>query len=85
MLRLDDAIRAKEPAYFSRKAVEAAYENNSVDLMGKFKLWVVTDCRQKSDLNYFKVNFPQRVKTIRIVADDAIREQRGWSFISGLF
>lgn len=53
--------------------------------MGKFKLWVVTDCRQKSDLKYFKDKFPQQVKTIRIVADDTIREQRGWSFISGLF
>lgn len=50
-----------------------------------FLLWTVTDCRQKSDLKYFKTKFAQKTKTVRIIADETVRVQRGWKFIPGLF
>ena len=41
-----------------------------------FPVWIVSDCRRESDLRYFSENFGDRVKRVRIVADDKVREER---------
>ena len=41
-----------------------------------FPVWIVSDCRRESDLRFFSENFGDRVKRVRIVADDKVREER---------
>lgn len=79
-----DSIRAVDPSYFCRKTIEAIdYEN--LDTKGTFILWIVTDARRKTDLEYFKSTYPGKIRTIRVVADEAVRIQRNWVFCPGLY
>ena len=47
------------------------------------KIWVITDARRKTDIEYFKLNYKERTFTIRVCADDAVRESRGFKFTPG--
>lgn len=47
-------------------------------------IWIVSDIRRKTDIKWFEDNYPNRVKTIRIKANDEIREKRGWKFTQGV-
>ena len=42
----------------------------------KFPVWIVSDCRRETDLRYFSEQFGDRVKRVRIVADDKVRAER---------
>lgn len=46
-------------------------------------VWIVSDARRRTDLQWFKENFGSVVKTVRVLADDEVRIQRGWEFTSG--
>lgn len=78
-LSLDNSIRAQEPAYFSREAIEDIKNDEEASV-----LWLVTDCRQQADLEFFKHRFGERNKTIRIVANENVRAERGWQYIKGI-
>ena len=39
-------------------------------------MWIVSDCRRETDLRYFSEQFGDRVKRVRIVADDKVRAER---------
>ena len=83
ILRWSDSIRAKDSSYFCRKAIETIQNENKPDQTGtgrKFILWIVTDARRKTDLEYFRAHYGERIKTIRIVADENVRIERGWKF-----
>ena len=41
-----------------------------------FPVWIVSDCRRETDLRYFSEQFGDRVKRVRIVAEDKVREER---------
>lgn len=88
MKRWSDSIRANDPAFFCRKSIEALNDqsknevNTSADSLSLI-VWIVTDARRKTDLEFFKSNYGERVKTIRIVADESVRTQRGWKFTQG--
>ena len=41
-----------------------------------FPVWIVSDCRRETDLRYFSEQFGDRVKRVRIVADDKVRTER---------
>ena len=41
-----------------------------------FPVWIVSDCRRETDLRYFSEQFGDRVKRVRIVADDKVRAER---------
>ena len=73
--------RVQNPAFFCEKAIE------NIDLNEKdgetFKIWIITDARRQTDLNYFKALYPNQFKTVRIHADDHIRSARNWTFIPG--
>jgi phosphomevalonate kinase len=43
----------------------------------------VSDARRKTDLQWFRENFGSAVKTVRVVADDDVRKERGWQFTTG--
>ncbi|XP_063978234.1 phosphomevalonate kinase isoform X1 [Diachasmimorpha longicaudata] len=48
------------------------------------RIWIVSDIRRKTDLKWFRDNFPQKCKSIRINCGDAVRIQRGWIFTPGV-
>lgn len=47
------------------------------------KIWIVSDARRKTDLKWFKDNYGERCKTIRIVCNNEVRKNRGWEFCPG--
>lgn len=83
--RWSDSIRAQDPAYFCRKAIESI-ECERVDCgtAGRFILWIVTDARRKTDLEFFRANYSEQMKCVRVVADEQVRIARGWKFTKGL-
>lgn len=60
-------------------------KNHQTDNVSSLKIWIVTDARRPSDIFYFKTKFPNKVKTIRVYADDNIRIQRNWKYTIGNF
>ena len=75
MIQWGEDMRSANPAYFCDLAVASA--NNLVSV------WVITDARRKTDMEYFKRNF-RNVISVRVVCDDAIRIQRGWVFTANV-
>ena len=49
----------------------------------KLKIWIITDARRKTDLKYFKLNFPGQMKTVRITAEESTRIKRNWIHTDG--
>lgn len=47
------------------------------------RIWIVSDARRKTDLIWFKENYGDRCKTIRIFCTDEVRKGRGWEFCPG--
>jgi phosphomevalonate kinase len=74
--------RAENPTFFCEKAIENLTDN---DRNGKFKFWLITDARRRTDIDYFKLNFSGKIKTIRVQAVDSVREERNWKFTPGLY
>ncbi len=48
------------------------------------EIWIVSDCRRKSDFCYFESNYSGRTKRIRIFASEETRAKRGFVFESGI-
>lgn len=46
-------------------------------------VWMVSDARRKTDIKWFKENFGDACKTIRINCPDEIRKTRGWVYTPG--
>ena len=40
--------------------------------------------RRKTDLQFFQDNYPGKVTTVRIVASDSVRAERGFVFTAGV-
>lgn len=73
MILWSEKIRKEDYTYFCRAAIHK-YKAK------EFPFWIVSDCRRETDLNYFFEQFGNRVKKIRIVAEDNVRKERGWVF-----
>ena len=39
-------------------------------------MWIVSDCRRETDVQYFQETYGSAVATIRIVASDSARTER---------
>ncbi|XP_047121831.1 uncharacterized protein LOC124805348 isoform X2 [Schistocerca piceifrons] len=78
MIRWGESVRARDPGYFCQRAIEMS--NGT-----QFSVWIVSDTRRLSDLKWFLDNCggPSVVHTVRVVADDAVRKQRGWMYTPG--
>lgn len=46
-------------------------------------IWIISDTRRKTDIQWFMENFKNICKIIRIESDDSIRNKRGWMFTPG--
>ncbi|KAK2579197.1 hypothetical protein KPH14_002717 [Odynerus spinipes] len=77
MARWSEAIRKKDNGYFCRAAIDMYNAHDK-------PIWIVSDARRKTDIQWFKENYGDACKAIRIIASPEIREQRGWKFTSGI-
>lgn len=75
MINWSDGIRAKEPGFFCDAACKEAEVK---------KIWIVSDIRRKTDIQWFRSKYQDKVKTIRIEADENVRRDRGWAFTQGV-
>jgi len=77
MLRWSEEIRNRDYTYFCKAAI-SKYEGNT------FPIWIISDARRLTDLQFFRENYGERMKIIRVVAPDSVRSDRGWVFTSGV-
>lgn len=79
MIRWGESVRARDPGYFCQRAIEMS---SAI----QFSVWIVSDTRRLSDLKWFLDNYggPSVVRTVRVVADESVRKQRGWIFTPGI-
>nr|XP_022335070.1 phosphomevalonate kinase-like [Crassostrea virginica] len=75
MIRWGEEKRNKDPEYFCRLATSVSEADKD--------LWVISDARRTTDLQYFLRYYPQTTLTVRIEATQDVREERGFVFKSG--
>ncbi|KAJ8918913.1 hypothetical protein NQ315_016815 [Exocentrus adspersus] len=75
MINWSDEVRKKDPGYFCK----AACDNAALK-----PVWIVSDIRRKTDIEWFRETYGNKIKTIRITAEMKTRESRGWIFQSGV-
>nr|CAG4642866.1 EOG090X0FYC [Evadne anonyx] len=77
MIEWSEEQRAKDPGFFCRAAVQIFHGD-------EHPIWIVSDLRRASDLEFFRNNYKDRVTTIRIAASESVRKQRGFNFTAGV-
>uniref|UniRef100_A0A8D8PYA6 Phosphomevalonate kinase n=1 Tax=Cacopsylla melanoneura TaxID=428564 RepID=A0A8D8PYA6_9HEMI len=77
MIEWSEAERLKDSGIFIRSAITMANANEN-------PIWIVSDMRRQSDFCWFTENYPRVCKTVRVVCDDAVRQERGWVFAAGI-
>merc|ERR1712142_1374201 len=74
MIKWSEEIRNNDNGYFCRHAIDM-YQGS------QFPVWIVSDCRRKTDVEFFKQTFnPEIIKHVRIEATEEVRKGRGWAF-----
>lgn len=74
MIRWGESRRNQDPGFFCRLATREARQ----------PVWMVSDARRPSDLQWFRSEFPQQTRTVRVQCSEQTRKQRGWSFTAGV-
>ncbi|KAL1139571.1 hypothetical protein AAG570_006553 [Ranatra chinensis] len=77
MISWSDSIRDKDYGFFCKAAVEMYNAKEK-------PIWIVSDIRRRTDIKWFRENYGIAIKTIRVVADDNVRKERGWVFVNGI-
>ncbi|XP_034181701.1 phosphomevalonate kinase [Osmia lignaria lignaria] len=77
MAKWGESIRNQDYGYFCRAAI------NMYNAYSK-SIWIISDVRRKTDVQWFLENFKEVCKTICITSDEAVREKRGWIFTPGI-
>lgn len=66
--------RQADPGFFCRKVVEGVSQ----------PVWLVSDTRRMSDVQWFQEAYGAVTQTVRVVASEQSRQQRGWVFTPGV-
>ncbi|XP_029927849.1 phosphomevalonate kinase [Myripristis murdjan] len=74
MILWGETRRHDDPGFFCRLATRGARQ----------PVWVVSDARRLSDLQWFRSQFPAQTRCVRVQTSDQTRTQRGWSFTAGI-
>ncbi|XP_014116343.1 PREDICTED: phosphomevalonate kinase isoform X1 [Pseudopodoces humilis] len=74
MIRWGEEKRHSDPGFFCRAAVEGALQ----------PVWVVSDTRRLSDVEWFRDAYGDVVQTVRVVATEETRKRRNWVFVNGV-
>ncbi|XP_075934483.1 phosphomevalonate kinase isoform X1 [Anarhichas minor] len=73
MILWGESRRRQDPGFFCRLATRGARQ----------LVWVVSDARRLSDLQWFWSEFPRQTQSVRVQSSEETRKQRGWSFSAG--
>ncbi|XP_068179001.1 phosphomevalonate kinase-like [Antennarius striatus] len=74
MIQWGEARRHQDPGFFCCLATKGVRQ----------PVWVVSDARRLSDLQWFWSEFPQQTQTVRVQSSEETRKRRGWSFTAGV-
>lgn len=74
MIRWGEEKRRADPGCFCRRAVEGVSQ----------PIWLVSDARRLSDIRWFREAYGALTQTVRVVAEEQSRRQRGWVFTPGV-
>ncbi|KAM9264448.1 phosphomevalonate kinase [Morus bassanus] len=74
MIRWGEEKRLADPGFFCRTVVEGAAQ----------PVWVVSDTRRLSDVEWFRDIYGDVVQTVRVVATEETRKRRNWVFVAGV-
>ncbi|XP_047398370.1 phosphomevalonate kinase isoform X2 [Sciurus carolinensis] len=74
MIRWGEEKRQADPGFFCKKIVEGVSQ----------PIWLVSDTRRVSDIQWFQEAYGAAVQTVRVVASEQSRQQRGWVFTPGV-
>ncbi|XP_058807190.1 phosphomevalonate kinase [Phymastichus coffea] len=77
MIKWGEDIRNKDYGYFCRAAIEM-YNAKSKPI------WIISDARRKTDLKWFKENYGDLCKTVRISSNESVKKRRGWIYTKGV-
>ena len=78
MIKWGEEKRNKDPDYFCRLATSSSLTSEA-----NKPVWIISDARRPTDIDYFHKSYPNKVRTVRIVADEGVRQQRGFQFVAG--
>ncbi|XP_019518176.1 PREDICTED: phosphomevalonate kinase [Hipposideros armiger] len=74
MIAWGEEKRQADPGFFCRKVVEGVSQ----------PVWLVSDTRRMSDIQWFQEAYGAVAQTVRVVASEQSRQQRGWVFTPGV-
>ncbi|XP_039623772.1 phosphomevalonate kinase [Polypterus senegalus] len=74
MIRWGEERRTADPGYFCRPIVQGVSQ----------PVWIVSDARRKSDIDWFRSHYEEQTVIVRVVASEKTRRQRGWQFTEGV-
>ncbi|KAK4304363.1 hypothetical protein Pmani_023691 [Petrolisthes manimaculis] len=77
MISFGEMKRKEDPGFFIRAAIKMF---NAVN----YPVWIVSDMRRKSDLDWFKEYYPHVLYTVRIESTEEFRKLRGYIFKKGV-
>lgn len=80
MIRWGEEKRIVDPSFFCRLAIKMMI---SESCNKNYPVWIISDARRKTDVQFFKENY-HKVVNVRITASERTRESRGWIFTSGV-
>uniref|UniRef100_A0A671QB79 Phosphomevalonate kinase n=1 Tax=Sinocyclocheilus anshuiensis TaxID=1608454 RepID=A0A671QB79_9TELE len=73
MIRWGEMKRQQDSGFFCRLAIKHATQ----------PIWIISDCRRMSDVQWLQEEFPDRCVCVRVEASEQTRSQRGWRFTTG--
>lgn len=77
MIAWGEAKRKQDPEYFCHLATSGKGSEKPV--------WIISDARRKTDVDYFRQHYPKETVTVRITADLDVREKRDFVFTAGKY
>ncbi|XP_068108593.1 phosphomevalonate kinase isoform X2 [Hyperolius riggenbachi] len=72
MIHWGEEKRNADPGFFCRLIVDGVTQ----------PVWVISDTRRKSDVDWFKASYGALTQTVRVVASEETRRSRGWVYTS---
>ncbi|RUS86450.1 hypothetical protein EGW08_005765 [Elysia chlorotica] len=75
MIDWGEKRRKKDPSFFCQLATSEGSNK---------KVWVISDARRLTDVDYFRQRYSNATITLRVECDIATREERGFNFTKGV-
>ncbi|XP_014670188.1 PREDICTED: phosphomevalonate kinase-like [Priapulus caudatus] len=77
MIRWGEEQRERDPDFFCELTAAGARDAGA-------PVWIVSDARRRTDVAFFRRRFARQTVLVRVVACEATRRARGWTFTEGV-